>query len=44
MDTVATTDMIAKTIIESDLEFENIDTKYLLVYMKLVLGDEILKA
>ena len=44
MDTVATTEMIAKTIIESSLEFENIDTKYLLVYLKLVLGDEILKA
>ena len=35
--------MIAKTITESKIEFENINTKFMLVYLKLVLGDEIYK-
>ena len=43
MDMVETAELVAKTVIESRVEFKHINLKYLLVYLKLVLGDEILK-
>ena len=43
MDMLGTTEMIAETIVNSDIEFKNINLKYLMVYLKLVLGDEILR-
>ena len=42
MDYIGTTEMVAKTIIESKVEFKNIDLKFLVVYLYLVLGENIL--
>ena len=38
MDMVETTEMVARVALETNVEFRNIDFKYLLVYLFLVLG------
>ena len=43
MDIVGTTELVAKAVLESKVEFRNIDLKFLLVYLYLILGEEELK-
>ena len=42
MDTVGTTELVAQAVIESKIKFKNIDLKFLLIYLYLVLGEDVL--
>ena len=43
MDVLGTTELVAKAVADSKLEFKNINLTYLLVYLFLVLGGDVLR-
>ena len=43
MNIIGTTEMIARVALESDVEFRNINYSYLLVYLYMVLGEEVFR-
>ena len=43
MDMIGTTEMVARAVAESKVEFRNINLKFLMIYLFLVLGGDVLK-
>ena len=43
MDMIGTTEMVARVALESNVKFDNINYQYLLVYLYLVLGEEVFR-
>ena len=43
MDILGTTEMIARVVMESNIKFENLNYQYMLVYLYLVLGEEVFR-